>query len=137
MRYFNKNLVERFPKRGPSLKKNTIDVKSIIRGKIFININSAHYGNSKLICCDSFGNIKHDFNINKKKNYKYNYIVHYYTKSTEEFLVKMKKGDATYGKIIRYNLINYYFVINKLTKEKIDYIEKETSIKMEKFRKKI
>ena len=49
----------------------------------------------------------------------------------------MRKGDATYGKIIRYYLINSYFLINKLTKEKIDYIEKETSIKMEKFRKKI
>lgn len=136
VRYFNKNLVERFPEKGPSLK-NTIDFKSIIRGNILININSAHYGNSKLICCDSFGKIKDNFYINKKKNYKYNFIDHYFTKSTEEFLVKMKRGSVSYGKFFRYYLINSYFVINKITKEKIDYIENQTSIKLEKFTNKI
>ena len=38
LRYYNKSLVERFPKKGPNLK-NTIDIKSIVKGNIFIDIN--------------------------------------------------------------------------------------------------
>ena len=57
-------------------------------------------------------------------DYKYNYIDHYFCKSTEEFVNKINKGDALY--INQENLkdrIRVYFAINNRTKEKVDYMK--------------
>lgn len=130
--YNNKSLVERFPEKGKSLN-TSIDVKSIIRGNISMNFTSAHYLSGKLISCDVFGHIKKRFYHNKKEYYKKYYIDHYYTKSTEEFIMKIKRGSVAFGQK-RYGIIDNYFEINKITKEKIDYIEKETLVDLSKYR---
>lgn len=129
--YNNKSLSERFPEKGKSLK-TSIDVKSIVKGKINMNFTSIHYLSGKLISCDVFGNIKKKFYFNKNRYYKKNYIDHYYTKSTEEFITKIKRGSVGTG-IIRYGIIDNYFELNKITKEKIDYIEKEMSTNLTKY----
>ena len=51
-------------------------------------------------------------------------IDHYFSKSTEEFINKINKGDAIYGQNNqnKYKRINDYFRFNKITMEKINYI---------------
>ena len=64
------------------------------------------------------------------------FIVHYYTKTAEEFCQKLNKGDAhynrkykSYSKRLR-NRIKDFFIINKITKEKIEIIENCTGINL-------
>jgi len=130
--YNNKSLVDRFPEKGKSLK-TAIDVKSMVRGNISMKFTSAHFLSEKLISCDVFGQTKKKYNHNKKEYYKKYYIDHYYTKSTEEFIIKIKRGSVAFGKK-RYKIIDNYFEINKITKEKIDYIEKETLVNLSRYR---
>ena len=113
--YNNKSVVERFPEIGISLN-NSIDIKSIIRGNINTNIVSMHYLSPKLINCDGFGNKKEINNFfSQKRDKKFYYINHYYTKSTEEFIEKMMKGCVAHGEPRRFGLIKNYFEINKIT----------------------
>ena len=132
--YTKKSLKKRFPVRGISLK-NSIDIKSIIRGNIITNITSLHYLNPNLTACDGFGKIKkhHKFFI-QKRDYIYYYIIHYYTKSSQEFIDKMKKGCVAHGEKRRFGLVSNYFEINQITLEKLNYIEKETSLNLTKYR---
>ena len=94
-----------------------------------------HYLNPKLTCCDGFGNIIS--NLIKKRDLKYYYIDHYYTKSTEEFIEKIMKGDVNSGDERRFGIIATYFEINKITLEKINYIENKTLLKLNDIRKKM
>ena len=134
--YNNKSLKERFPERSKSLNYS-IDIKSIIRGSIKTNITSLHYLNPKLIACDGFGKIKKGIYFSKKRDYKKFYIDHYYTKSTEEFIEKMMKGCVASGRKKRLGIISNYFYINKITLEKINYIENKTLVNLNKYRRMI
>ena len=136
LHYSNKSLKERFPEKSKSLN-GTIDIKSIIRGNIKTNISSVHYLNPKLISCDGFGKIKKGHFINGKRDTQFYYIDHYYTKSTEEFIAKMMKGDVAWKKERRFEILPAYFDLNKITLEKIQYIENKTLIKLNKFKEKI
>ena len=128
--YTNKSLSERFPEKF----YNIINVKSILRGHIpNIKIKSLHRLNYKLKACNGFGN------NNKKPDFKYYYIDHYYFKSTEEFINKINRGDAYYltNNKLKFNKIKFYFAFNKITLEKIIYIENRTNINLTFFRKKL
>ena len=126
--YDNRTLEKRFPqkdKKWIGVKKGGIDgIKSILKGNIDIEIDNVHYLNSKLISCDGFGKIKEVQGIitNESDHYYY-YIDHYWSKSTEEFIDKLLKGDVVLGNIsFPYNgKIDIYFAINELTLEKINY----------------
>ena len=70
-----------------------------------------------------------------KPDYNYYYFIHHYCKSTEEFIEKLRKGDVyrTSNKI----KIKFYFSYNKITYEKLNYIEKELGINLTYYKKKL
>ena len=74
----------------------------------------------------------------KKPDRKYYYIDHYYSKSTEEFIIKLTKGDAFRNdhSYIQERIAKY-FGQSEITKEKIDMIEQKTKINLNKYREKI
>ena len=143
--YENKPLSIRFRKRGENVKKNNrlAFVKSIIRGHLKnITLTNGHILSNKIKGCDGFGRI---FNLNsitnKRPDYEYYFINHYYCKSLEEFVDKLKRGDIYKGNSIVNNMyqIKKYFYINKITSKKLDFIEKKLGklVNLSEYRKKI
>lgn len=127
--YENQSLKKRFPK---TLKiYNYSAIKFIIRGNISNIYLAQHFGNRKLNNCNGFG-VKM-----KTKNkifalypdYSYYYLDHYYSKSTEEFINKINKGDI-YSNTIKHKMhrIYKYYMQNNLTKKKIEMIEKRAKL---------
>ena len=106
--------------------------KSILRGHIpNITIYNFHCISDKLQTCDGFG-------VKRKAlqtDYNYYYFKHYYCKSTEEFIEKLKKGDVY--KTPDYMKIHFYFSYNKITLEKLNYIEKETGMNLSEYKNKL
>ena len=131
--YTNMSLKKRFPHITQSLDYS-IDIKSIIRGKIKANITSQHYASPNLVSCNGFGKIIKNIYLNSNKDYNYYYIDHYYFKSTEEFVDKIMRSNASNGKKNRFEIIPYYFRKNQITFEKINYIENKTGINLGKYR---
>ena len=130
--YENKPLYERFPERGKNVVENKYNkicfVKTMIRGHLKnISIMHNHILNDKLKACNGFGKKSE---LRKKieslnPDYKYNFIKHYYGKSVQEFVEKMNRGDLLRGdakKVIEW-AIEKFFYINKVTSEKIKYIQ--------------
>ena len=130
--YNNKSLVVRFPKAFTKIKT----IKSILRGHHpDINILSIHAVNYRIPACNGFG----QKGGKKKLDFKYFFINHYYFKSTEEFIRKINRGDAYFlsNNVLKMNKIKFYFAFNKISLEKINYIEKETGINLTIFRNKL
>ena len=105
--------------------------KTIIRGNIEnLEFHSAHSLDFNIGRCNGFGKII-KLKINrycKVPDYKYFYIDHYYSKSTEEFINKINRGSGTRGQNIKkkYGRIQNYFIFNKITEEKINLIIEKT-----------
>ena len=142
LQYDNRPLAERFPIINWDNKLFT--VKSIIRGNISkIQFSSSHWLDKSIKGCNSLGKrIKPNLDkrmYNDIKMFKDCYIDHYCFKSTEEFINKIKKGDAIHGKTICNILhkISLYFGYNNITYEKIKYIEKETGLSLNEYKSKI
>ena len=141
--YDNRTIRERFPEKEPNARNSSFggkqQIKSIIRGhKNSLNIHCIHTLSHSLVNCDGFGKRqKIDSIFTKKSDYEYYYIEHYYSKSTEEFINKIKKTDAYHLNPNIINKIKLYFSFNRITKEKIDYLEKETKLNLSIFREKI
>lgn len=134
--YVNKSLLERFIEKDPYAKKRYINRhsngKSILRGHIpNIHISNFHCISDQLKICDGFGKINNSI----QKDFKYYYFKHYFCKSTEEFIDKLKKGDVYKGTI--FSKINRYFSYNIITYKKINYIEKELGVNLSNYKKKI
>ena len=142
LHYDNRSLKVRFPEISPELKgKKTngpMGIKTIVRGNISeLKIICIHTINKMLKACDGFGNPKKYLGIvNDISDLEYYYIDHFYSKSTEEFIDKLNKGDALY-KDNRLTRIKTYFFLNKITKEKIDYFENSTGLNLSQFKKNI
>ena len=142
LKYDNRSLHERFPVFKP-LKKNKkyiISGKSIIRGGIKnIHIKEVHYLDKKIRSCDSkgkiinFRKIKQIYDLDSE-NY---FIDHYYFKSLEEFIQKIKKGDTYFGhnKIFIMHRLKRYFIFNKITLKKIKFLEKNLKVNLSKYKK--
>ena len=141
--YEDKPLFERFPDKESNINNSNYfpQIKSILRGHIpNIHIDCLHKLTSKVNGCDGFGRrskIKGIQNMNP--DYENYYINHYFGKSLEEFIEKSKRGSAAIGKnnISIMAKINIYFEIYKITKEKIEFIEKKTGMNLSLQRKKI
>ena len=132
--YDNRTLFERFTKK---LIKSTF-TKSVIKGHIpNLTYGVHHIRKSPIrnISCINTGHIlkKKEYNrdgvgrINTEKAY----IIHFYYKSTEEFIKKYKRGYGDWVADKELNLkrkVRDYFKDNKRTKEKIEYVEKELKI---------
>ena len=138
--YENKPLAIRFPEVEPNARKNTgkQSIKSIVRGHIKkFKINHIHYLNKHLKYCNGFGNKEKFVNYRQTRpDYKYNYIDHYYSKSTEEFINKVNRGDA-YSLSLKYKMskVKKYFLQSKLTLEKIKMIENSTGLNLSNYKK--
>lgn len=122
--YENKPIKIRFPYGDRSV--NVTAIKSILKGKISnITINCAHKLNENLKTCDGFGNRTNLTGAGTTNlDYDYYFIDHYFCKSTEEFINKINKGDVLWSYDNVLERIKVYFAINKVTNEKIDYIQK-------------
>ena len=142
LHYDNRTLFERF--KGPYIKFPFI--KTIIRGSInnlTYSIHSPSISPKKNISCNNIGKIikseKIDYEYFYPINTKQAYIIHYKFKSTEEYINKYKRGyNNWFGdgyKTWLIDSINAYFKYNKITKEKINYMEKELKINLSHFKK--
>ena len=60
------------------------------------------------------------------------YIKHFYTKTAEEFCLKLNRGDAQFKYKTIFSRIQYFFKINKITKNKIKIIENCTHLNISK-----
>lgn len=127
--YKNISVIKRFTQLGKNVKKNKFNrlgfVKTIIRGNISINITNNHLLNEKIKGCDGEGRfIKYKGILNPNPDYEKYYINHYYSKSLEEFVNKLKRGDGEKGAtkkndyyqishiFYNYNVINFFILIN-------------------------
>ena len=140
--YENKPLAERFPERVPLTKVagKKLFIKSIIRGNITgMKIENMHYINRKYQNCNGYGNKNKVNNVSPTEpNYENYYIIHYYSKSTEEFISKLTRGDAVSTSTGYYlHRVKKYFDQSEMTKEKLDMIEKATKLNLSKFREQL
>ena len=137
--YDNRSLAERFPKTVPLKKNMKLGVKFIIRGHINnVKINKVHIGSKRLINCNSFGH-KNKVHGNHAIELDFrNYIDHYYCKSTEEFIFKINRGDILNNSTTYFmHKVKKYFLQNKITKKKIEMIEKGTGLNLSIYKKKL
>ena len=139
LNYDNRALSQRFKKK---IKRPVVALKSILKGNIKIKIDCVHNINNNLKSCNALGKINNKekikiFTINP--DYKFYYIDHFCFKSTEEFVNKLNRGSAFYGydNKIKLKKIDWYFGINELSLQKINYIEKYAKINLTKYRIKI
>ena len=140
--YENKSLAQRFPFTVPITKSpgQYLEMKTIIRGHYKgIYISNNHLGDIRLRSCNNSGKYESLFgHYTSNGDQKYYYIDHYYSKSTEEFIMKITKGDAIRPeKSYIDERIEKFFNQNEITKDKIDMIEKKLHINLDKYRKKI
>lgn len=104
-------------------------------------VHSPSYSPKRNNTCNNAGEeIKYkilNFEKIKPANIKKSYIIHFLYKSTEEYINKFKRGYSNWF----YNDLNRwvfnYFKINKITKEKIKYFEKELKINLSKYKHKL
>ena len=100
--YEDKPLHIRFKMKESNILKNNFypQIKSILKGHIpNISIGCLHNLASGLKSCDGFGLKSNITGIKTMRpDYENNYINHYYGKSLEEFVEKIKRGSAAIGK---------------------------------------
>lgn len=131
--YENKTVLSRF--KTFKLNKKYFG-KSIIRGNISkINITSCHYLTKSIKPCNGFGKKPKKLRV----DYKFYYIKHFSFKSTEEYSIKINKGNAVYGFSMKKKIrkIKMYFRYNELSIQKIDLLENKTGINLDFLRNKL
>jgi hypothetical protein len=141
--YDDRPLHIRFPEVEPNARNNVSgsvnSVKSILRGHIpNVVIDCIHKLTLKLKGCDGFGNPQVILSIDtNNSDFTYYYIDHYYSKSVEEFVEKLNKGDVLQGQKIwlKYlRRLNNYFERNNITLDKLNFIEEHTHLNLSEFR---
>lgn len=137
LRYDNRTINERFTNGLFSADANRF-VKSIIRGNIRWNPwsydQTSHRPKYQLRTCNSNGDRAHTFNDVLKPPVLDNvYLKHFPTKTVEEFIVKAKRGHPS--QILKMTTwIDKFFEYNRVTEEKIKYIEEKLNVTLEKYR---
>ena len=143
--YDNRSLSERFTEMEPNARNKTSgppqEFKSMVRGHYLIRkMMCPHIINRELISCDGFG-VRQKVRTIKtvRSDYEYYYIKHYYSKSLEEFMKKVMRKDGvfTLNTKVKMDKIKKYFTYNKITEEKIDFIEEKTGLNLSEYREKI
>ena len=104
-------------------------VKPIVRGdlnkQIFTVNKSHHTPNLEVITCDSMGNIQKNLKeAIKPPQHKYAYLMHFNTRSTEEYVEKCKRGYPGKRAADVFTKVKLYFLMNRFTEEKLQYFEK-------------
>ena len=140
--YYDKRpLFERF--KGPYLKTDRI--KTIVKGNISNLIYGVHgpiFSPQRNITCNNEGKIINKpslvyFTLNPT-SYKDAYIIHFRYKSTQEFIIKYKRGYRNwFGNKIKEFLngrVKEFFQFNRITLEKIQLIEKELNLNLSEYK---
>jgi hypothetical protein len=135
--YENKPLYERFTAPFFFNKSKNYNIyyvsaaKTIVRGGLkIIWAHLPHYLNNTINCRPDGSIIKNYFSF---PQYSIAYLNHYITKSTEEFVDRLNRGDV-FEKIneryIKNRIFKYYFLFNKKTKKKLDLFRKKLKYKI-------
>ena len=130
--YENKSLIERFPAIVP-LRQSQVSVKSILRGNLTnAQITWMHWINLNLKRCNGFGGPS---DLEFGNDFLYYVIDHYYSKSTEEFINKINRGDSWRNTqdYIRHRT-EKYLNQNHITLQKIEKLEKGIGINLSNFK---
>ena len=144
--YDNRTLHERFPILEPNARMNNknscASVKTILRGHIpNLQFKVMHIFDRHIKGCNGYGKIQKLSKKDLMKHPDFNnyYIDHYYSKSVEEFIEKLNKGDVFYENKTSFKMhrIKRYFKINDITLEKINYIEEKTGLNLTKYKNKL
>ena len=134
--YQNKTIYERFKTPNYNISPN-IHVKSTVRGNLTVNYwknaidpHTSKFGFSS--CSSSGKKIKNTSPYNIPPDFDNSLLRHYYTKTIEEFILKIKRGPAAIVNDIPdsffINKLNLFFLINNKTYEKLDVIKKNLNI---------
>ena len=120
--YDNRPLVKRF--KPEYNHRANFWQKLIVRGnlnkRIFIANKSCHIPDKDVKLCDSLGNKK---NL-KSPIFENGYLMHFNTKTVEEYITKIKRGHKINENINIELYIQKFFDLNKFTKEKLKIFEK-------------
>ena len=139
LHYENKPVKERFPNVVPSSKKGGrhFEIKFVLRGHLNVSIYCVHRGNMGMKNnCNTYGHAnKYSSIFSKEPDTTYYYYDHYYSKSTEEFIKKIIRGDSeNYHDQFRKGRIQKYFEENTITLEKIIMMENATKFDLSKYK---
>jgi len=140
LHYENKSLFERF--KEPYILSDHI--KSILRGGINnlkYSIHSPEFSPERNVTCDNRGRIINYKYLNFQSIRPYNadkaYFLHFYFKSTEEYINKFKRGYKDWPQSKLSGWIYNYFKKNQITIEKIEMLEKAFNITLDEYRNKL
>ena len=124
--YDNRTLFERFTE--PEDNDQNKFVKSIVRGSLnktaFGYKKSCHFPSVNFSLCDLSGNTSENYrDVVISLIYELAKVIHFSTKSTEEYINKIKRGypDDRYPEPS--GNVDLYFFHNKFTKEKLKLFE--------------
>ena len=138
--YENKSLFQRFPKTTPISKigGQLLETKCIMRGHIpGIYIDNLHLctNDNSSKNCNGYGHYIQNRGIHSiEKDYKFYYIDHFYSKSTEEFINKLNKGDAMFrSQNYALHRVKKYFRQSTFSEEKRLMIENKTGLNLSQF----
>ena len=126
LHYDNRTLFERFTQ--PEDNDQNKFVKSIVRGNLkeylFGYKKSGHFPSLNIKLCDSSGNTNPNYrDVVIPPKYKYAQITHFSTKSTEEYVNKIKRGYPGGRFPEPSGNVDLYFFHNKFTKKKLKIFE--------------
>lgn len=105
--------------------------KTIVRGGLNISWGRQPHYIKNTRNCRPNGQIELHYYTHPQ--YSIAYIRHYITKSTEEFINRLNRGDVRFNKTKQYiknRIFNYYFIFNKITKEKINLFKQKLKDKI-------
>ena len=135
--YENKPLYERFTTSFFFNKSKNYHIyyvsaaKTIVRGGLKIKwALLPHYLNNTINCRPDGSIIKNYFSL---PQYSIAYLNHYITKSTEEFVDRLNRGDVLKKineRYIKKRIFKYYFLFNKKAKKKLDLFRKKLKYKI-------
>jgi len=144
--YDSRPLLERFK---PPYTKETF-IKSIIRSNIpelHYWVHSPDYSPIRNVTCNGNGdlmdisqtiNTEQNFNESYLEHFSKAFLIHFRYKTTEEFVKKYKRGYSTwFGDYLDTFLsinIGVFFRINRLSLEKINFVERELNLSLTKFK---
>ena len=120
-----------FPTKNLKSRKQYYSAaKTIVKGGLKIKWGLLPHFIKNIINCRPDGKIIK--NYFSPPQYSIAYLKHYITKSTEEFIERINRGDVRINKTDKYikkRIYNYYFLFNNITKEKINLFKKRINIK--------
>ena len=133
--YEPKPLYERFTKPfyfNESIKPNIFlysAAKTIVKGGLNITWALLPHFLKNTINCRPNGNILS--NYFSPPQYSTAYLIHYATKSTEEFAERCNRGNSNSKINITSRILKYYFLFNNKTKQKLEIFRKKLKYKIE------